>query len=140
MNALDRPLSKAVVAPTLPISRPLPLNVLQAAQTLRLLSRFGLVAFALLAVACCVLSWQIQQTQSNWEKNYQQLSVLRTQTQQIQIFNDTLAGDLITDTSAGRGLKPATTYQVLTIKDAGVRPAKPLPTPERHAVDLVAGY
>jgi hypothetical protein len=140
VNALDRPLPKAVVSPTLPISRPLPLNLLQAAQTLRLLSRVGLGVFAVLAIACCALSWQIQQTQSNWEKNYQQLGTLRTQAQQIQIFNDTLTGDLIADTSASRGLTPATTYQVLTLTDAGVRPAKLLPTPERHAVDLVAGY
>ncbi|MBC7882953.1 MAG: hypothetical protein H7Y37_16805 [Anaerolineae bacterium] len=140
MNALDRPLPKAVVTPTLPISRPLPLNLLQAVQILRLVSRFGLGAFALLAILCCTLSWQIQQTQSNWEKNYQQLSTLRTKTQQIQIFNDTLAGDLITDTSASRGLKPATTYQILTMQDLGERPAKPLPIHERRSVDLVAGY
>lgn len=140
MNALDRPLPKAVVTPTLPISRPLPLNLLQAAQILRLVSRFGLGAFALLALLCFTLIWQIQQTQSNWEKNYQQLSTLRTQTQQIQIFNDTLAGDLITDTSASKGLKPATTYQILTMKDLGERPTKSLPIQERRSVDLVAGY
>jgi hypothetical protein len=140
VNALDRPLPKAVVTPTLPISRPLPLSLLQAAQILQLVSRFGLGVFALLALLCCTLSWQIQQTQSNWEKNYQQLSALRIQTQQIQIFNDTLAGDLITDTSASKGLKPATTYQILTLKNVGERPSKPLPVQERHSVDLVAGY
>lgn len=140
MNALDRPLPKAVVSPTLPISRPLPLNLLQAVQILRLLSRFGFGAFALLAVVCCALTWQVQQTENNWENNYQQLNKLRTRTQQIHLFNDTLTGNLVTDTSASAGLKPATIHQVLTLKDLGERPAKPLPIQNHGSVDLVAGY